>query len=170
VNLNSVYQVTAVTFGESTEQVISAGIDNDVKVWDLRKADVAITMPGHTDTVTCLDLSPDGSYVLSNSMDSSLRIWDVRPFAPASRCMKIFTGHTHGFEKYLIKCSWSKDGQRVCSGSSDRCVYIWDSNTRQIQYKLPGHEGSVTAVDLHPDEPIVLSAGVDKQIFLGELE
>jgi Prp8 binding protein len=42
----------------------------------------------------------------------------------------------------------------VASGSADRFVYIWDTNTRQIQYRLPGHEGSVTSVDLHPEEPI----------------
>ena len=61
VTLNSVYQVTAVSFGEDSEQVISAGIDNDVKVWDLRKADVSLTLYGHTDTVTSMELSPDGS-------------------------------------------------------------------------------------------------------------
>lgn len=62
VNLNSVYQVTACTFGESTQQVVSGGIDNEIKVWDLRKADVSFTLKGHTDTITCLDLSPDGRY------------------------------------------------------------------------------------------------------------
>ena len=36
-NLNSTYQVTAVTFGDSAEQLVSAGIDNVVKIWDLRK-------------------------------------------------------------------------------------------------------------------------------------
>lgn len=37
----------------------------------MRKLGVAYKMPGHTDTVTSLRLSPDGSYVLSNSMDNS---------------------------------------------------------------------------------------------------
>lgn len=60
-------------------------------------------MPGHTDTVTGLELSPDGSYLLSNAMDNSLRIWDVRPYAPADRCLKVFSGHTHNFEKVMIK-------------------------------------------------------------------
>ena len=56
-------------------------------------------MKGHSDTVTGMSLSPDGSYLLSNSMDNSLRIWDVRPFAPSERCLKILTGHQHNFEK-----------------------------------------------------------------------
>lgn len=56
-------------------------------------------MRGHTDTVTGLCLSPDGSYILSNAMDNSLRIWDIRPYAPPERCVKILSGHQHNFEK-----------------------------------------------------------------------
>jgi Prp8 binding protein len=33
-------------------QVISAGIDNDIKIWDLRKASLETTVKGHLDTVT----------------------------------------------------------------------------------------------------------------------
>lgn len=170
-NLNSTYQVTAVAFGETPEQIISAGIDNVVKIWDLRKGTrPAHEMTGHTDTVTGLALSPDGSYVLSNSMDNTLRIWDVRPFASGDRCLKIITGHKHNFEKNLLHCSWSPDGGMVAAGSADRFVYIWDTTTRKILYKLPGHLGSVNDVDFHKLEPIILSAGSDKQIYLGEFE
>ena len=56
-------------------------------------------MKGHSDTVTGLSLSPDGSFVLSNSMDNSLRVWDIRAFAPQERCVKMMVGHQHNFEK-----------------------------------------------------------------------
>ena len=35
-----------------------------------------------------------------------------------------------------------------------RFVYVWDTVTRKILYKLPGHTGSVNDVDFHPSEPI----------------
>ena len=73
VTLNNTYQATAVTFNDTADQVISAGIDNDIKVWDLRKNALLYKMKGHSDTVTGLTLSPDGAYVVSNSMDNSLR-------------------------------------------------------------------------------------------------
>jgi len=154
VTLNNTYQVTAVTFNDTAEQVISAGIDNDVKVWDLRKNAVVHHMKGHSDTVTGLALSPDGSFVLSNSMDNSLRVWDIRAFAPQERCVKMMVGHTHNFEKNLLRCSWSADGSRISAGSADRYVYVWDSTSRRIIYKLPGHNGSVNEVVFHPKEPI----------------
>lgn len=46
-----------------------------VQVWDLRKNDILYRLRGHTDTVTGLQLSPDGSYLLSNSMDNTGQIY-----------------------------------------------------------------------------------------------
>lgn len=104
---DNTYQVTAVSFNDTTECIITGGIDNDIKVWDMRKNDVLYRLRGHIDTVTGIALSPDGSYILSNSMDNTLRIWDIRAYAPAERCVKIFTGHQHNFEKNLLRCAWS---------------------------------------------------------------
>ncbi|KAL3279186.1 hypothetical protein HHI36_016699 [Cryptolaemus montrouzieri] len=169
-SLDASYQVTAVSFNDTSEQVFSGGIDNDIKVWDLRKNEVLYTMKGHTDTVTGMSLSPDGSYLLTNSMDNSLRIWDIRPYAPTERCVKVFTGHQHNFEKNLLRCGWSNDGSKISAGSADRFVYVWDTTTRRVLYKLPGHNGSVNDIDFHPNEPIIVSCSSDKQIYLGEID
>ena len=84
-----------------------------------------------------MQLSPDGAYVLTNAMDNTLRIWvghnfiishkllkyflqDVRPFCTGERCVKVFTGHSHNFEKNLVHCAWSPDGALVAAGSSDK--------------------------------------------------
>ena len=58
---------------------------------------------------------------------------------------------------------------QITAGSSDRFVYVWNAITRQIEYKLPGHLGSVNDAVFHPTEPIVASGASDKQIYLGEL-
>ena len=73
LSLNSTYQVTSVTFGDNSDQIISGGIDNAVKVWDLRKTNSdgsknpigpnhkpVHELTGHTDTITGLSTSPDG--------------------------------------------------------------------------------------------------------------
>ncbi|PAV60277.1 hypothetical protein WR25_07136 [Diploscapter pachys] len=152
------YQQTAVTFNDTSDQV-----------WDMRKDEVAYVLRGHGDTITGISLSPDGNYVLSNSMDCSVRTWDVRPFTPADRKGKTYFGHQHNFEKNLLKCGWSPDGSRITAGSSDRFAYVWEVGSKKILYKLPGHQGSVNATDFHPKEPILLSAGSDKRIYLGEI-
>ncbi|EFJ40989.1 hypothetical protein VOLCADRAFT_84253 [Volvox carteri f. nagariensis] len=166
------FPVCAVAFADTDDQVYTGGVDNVIKAWDLRKgsgSDPALLLKGHSDTVTGLRLSPDGSHLLSNSMDNTLREWDVRPYAPQSRCTKVFTGHLHNFEKNLLRCDYSSDGSRVACGSADRKVYIWDTNLRKVLYALPGHTGSVNEVVFHPKEPIIGSASSDMTIFLGEL-
>jgi len=163
------YPVTAVCFNDNSSQIMSGGIDNIIKVWDLRKNDVMFKMSGHTDTPTGFRLSPDGSFLLTNAMDNTVRIWDIRAFAPAERCLKLFTGVHHNFEKNLLKCAWSPDGRYISAASADRFVYVWDTVTRKLLYKLPGHNGSVNDVDFHPSEPILLSGSSDKSMYLGEL-
>lgn len=168
--MNNDYQVTATCLNDTAEQVISGGIDNDVKVWDIRKNEIVFKLRGHTDTITGLSLSPCGSYVLSNSMDNTCRVWDIRPYCSTDRCKAILQGHTHNFEKNLLRCRWSKDGQMIAAGSADRFVYVWDFHTKKILYKLPGHTGSVNDIDFHPLEPIILSASSDKTLYIGELD
>lgn len=50
-----------------------------------------------------------GSYMQDNTM----RAWDMRPYAPQNRCMKVFTGHQHSFERNSLRCDWSPDGSKV---------------------------------------------------------
>jgi len=163
------YPVTAVCFNDNTSQVFSTGIDNEIKVWDLIKGQVILKLQGHEDTPTGLRLSPDGNLLLSNSMDNTVRVWDVRPYSKGPRCIKIFQGVQHNFEKTLLRCSWSPDGSKISAGSADRFVYIWETATRRLMYKLPGHRGTVNEVDFHPKEPIVGSASSDRTVFLGEI-
>ncbi|CAG0880587.1 unnamed protein product [Darwinula stevensoni] len=154
LSLQCTYPVTAVSFNDTSDHIYSSGIDNDIKVWDLRKSSLTMRLRGHTDSVTGMSLSSDGNLLLTNSMDNTLRIWDIRPFAPADRMVKIFSGHAHSFEKNLLRCSWSPNGMQVAAGSADKFVHVWDVNSRRILYKLPGHTGSVNEVVFHPREPI----------------
>ena len=91
--------------------MITGGLDNVIKVWDLRNQSIAFSLEGHTDTVTGLSLSPDGTHVLSNSMDNSVVMWDVKNYA-GDRKVATFKGAQHGFEKNLIKvrAAWGSGG------------------------------------------------------------
>ena len=160
------------------------------QVLDLRKNAEVYTLTGHTDTPTSLALSPNGSYLLSPSLSSQTIVHDVRPFSPTpNRVHRVLMGSPAGFENTLLRGAWSRDdgGRRVGVGGADRTVCIWDVDSGKVQYKLPGHKGTVTAVDFHPKEPIstclislltlrdsdfasVLTGSKDATMLLGEIE
>lgn len=149
------FPITALALSETGNELYSGGIDNDIKVWDLRKKAVAYSLLGHTDTVTSLEVSPDSQVLLSNSHDSTVRTWDIRPFAPTDRQVRIFDGAPTGMEKNLLRASWDPSGQKIAAGSGDRTVVVWEANSGKLLYKLPGHRGAVNDVRFSPkNEPI----------------
>lgn len=165
------FPVTAVAFSESGTEIYSGGIDNDIKIWDLRKKAVVQSMLGHSDTVTTLRVSPDGQQLLSYAMDSTARTWDVRPFAPAERHIRTFDGAPLGMEKNLIRGSWDSDGKKIAVGAGDGTAVVWEAGSGKLLYKLPGHKGTVNSVDFAPGKaPLILSASSDRTMLLGELK
>ena len=65
------FPLTSVAFGLDGGLVFAAGINNQIKAWDLRKDAVGFELSGHYDTVTGLATSPNGDYLLSNGMDNT---------------------------------------------------------------------------------------------------
>lgn len=164
------FPLTSVALLDERNLMFTGGIDNVILAWDLRKTAAPVwTLSGHADTLCSLKVDPEGSFLLSSSMDGTLRIWDVRAYAPEQRCTKVLRGIAHGIDKSLLRANWSADGGMVGCGSADRNVYLFDSLSGTTKYCLPGHTGSVTEVDFHPKQPIIVSASTDKKLFLGEI-
>ncbi|KAF2273393.1 cell cycle control protein-like protein cwf17 [Westerdykella ornata] len=164
------FPITAIALSEAGNELFTGGIDNDIKVWDLRKEEVIYSLLGHTDTVTSLQLSPDNMTLLSNAHDSTVRTWDVRPFAPADRRIRTYDGAPTGQERNLFKASWDPKGRKIAAGSGDQTVAIWDAGSGKLLSKLPGHRGAVNDVRFSPaDESLLLSASSDRTLLLGEL-
>lgn len=146
------FPITAIAVAEAGHELYSGGIDNNIKVWDMRKKAVIYTMPGHTDTITSLEVSPDAQTLLSYAHDGLARTWDIRPFAPTDRSVKSYVGAPMGLEKNLIRASWDGKGTRIASGSGDGTACVWDVASAKLLYKLPGHKGTVNDVRFSPGE------------------
>ncbi|PCI31004.1 hypothetical protein COB52_00580 [Candidatus Kaiserbacteria bacterium] len=59
----------------------------------------------------------------------------------------------------------------ISAGSSDRMVYVWDTDTGEMLHKLGGHEGSVNQTCFHPTQKDLIASGSsDKTVYLGYLK
>ncbi|XP_055921249.1 U5 small nuclear ribonucleoprotein 40 kDa protein-like [Eupeodes corollae] len=162
-------KVTACSFSETGEYIFSGGCDAGVKIWDLRKKEILHVLMGHTGKITGVSLSPCGGYLLSHSTDNTLRVWDVGPYTPLDRAVRWFPSNQVGAEN-LLRCNWSHDGSMISAGTSELDVFVWDSDSGEVIYDLPGHNSSINDVAFHPRESILLSASNDTFLFLHEIK
>ena len=172
LTLQDKFPILSVVFARQNYfQCFSTGIDNLIKKWDLRKPEEPLLiLRGHTDSITSLQLNPDGTKILSNSMDNTVRCWNVKPFClDENRCMKVYSGHSHGYDQNLLRSTWNRNQKWVAAGSSDNSLYVWNSTNRQIKMKLGGHEAVINDVKFSPVANVVASCSNDKTVILTEL-
>ncbi|KAG6834378.1 hypothetical protein H0H93_010039, partial [Arthromyces matolae] len=113
-------------------------------------------LDGHTQGVTSVAFSSDGSRIVSGSWDKSVRVWD----APTGQELKVLDGHTHG----VVSVAFSGDGNCIVSGSFDNSVRVWDAPTGHQLKVLDGHTQGVTSVAFSSDGSRIVSGSWDKSV------
>jgi WD40 repeat protein len=70
-------KVTACAFSPDGTRVISASLDNTLKLWDATSGLCLATWQGHESRVTACAFSPDGTRVVSGGADGTLLVWEA---------------------------------------------------------------------------------------------
>lgn len=105
---------------------------------------------GHTDSVSSVAVSADGSLIASASLDHTVRLWDAR----TGKTIRVLSGHKG--EVYAV--AFSPDNQSVASSDYDGRVIIWSVKSgnplRTIEIK-----GWSVAIAFSPDGNLLAVAG-----------
>lgn len=111
---------------------------------------------GHSDSVTSVTWSPDGTRIASGSYDHTVQVWD------AANGGHVYTYHGHSSR--VISVAWSPDGTRIASGSDDATVQIWNAMNGEHIYTYHGHVSDVHSVAWSPDSMRIASGSNDHTV------
>jgi len=104
------------------------GAGNVVIVWDTYTGEEITRLGGegigHSNPVTSVAISPDGSYAVSADEAGLIILWDLNTYTALRRYDVV---HTDGITAILF----NPDGTRILSGGRDNRVILWDTFSGQ---------------------------------------
>src|SRR5437667_2483037 len=117
--------------GSEEKHLAIAPNESEIRIIDIHTSTCEI-LPGHRDTVLCLDKSLSGEWVASGSKDQEARLWKL-DFSSGvkSTCFAILKGHAGSVSAIALprKSTMSQTPTFVITGSDDRTVKCWDLAT-----------------------------------------
>jgi WD40 repeat protein len=127
---------------------------HDIKT---RKADQvrARVLSGHTDAVTILKWSPDGSLLASSAGDWDSTDHDVRLWSADGSHYETLIGHSAPIQAM----AWSPDGKTLATGSADQTIQLWDNAGKWLQ-TIEVDEGTIFGLDWSRDGSLLASASL----------
>jgi len=122
-------------------------------VWAATDGRQLLELKGHSDEVTCIDFSPDGSRIMTGSGDNTARLWAATGSGDTLKTLQ------HDASVNCIR--FSPDGSRVVTGGIDKIGRVWDLETGALLLKLEGHIEEITSADYSPDGTRIVTGSVD---------
>ena len=126
----------------SSNGVLAAGTHHaGVVLWEVETGTQIGTLR-HSEFVTSVVFSRDGTRLASGSWDQVIKVWDVQSRREVGKWEVLRTSDILS----NLSVDFSPDGGRLAAGFQDGTIRLWDVATRREVANLDGHADRVTSV------------------------
>ncbi|MEG4961653.1 MULTISPECIES: AAA-like domain-containing protein [unclassified Microcoleus] len=136
--------VTSVNFSPNRKILVTAGIDDRVRIWNLFGQKI-LEWKALQQSVNMVNFSPNGNFLATAGRDSTVKLWNL-----SGKNISKFKG----LEGSVTSISFSPEGKLLAAAGIDSNAAIWNlsklSKSISSSVKLPGHNGLVRTVTFSP--------------------
>lgn len=150
------FTVNAKQFISSSDVSGSNMSENSIVVWDVsRQVPLSNQVYVEAYTCPCIRCHPSDPFFIAQSNGNYIAIFSS---CPPFKLDKYKRYENHGVSGFPIKCNFSLDGEKLASGSSDGCIYLYDYRSSELVQKIKAYEQACIDVAFHPLLPNVIAA------------
>lgn len=177
--------VTGLAFTADGRRLVTAGLDDTVRIWSLETGSAESVLEGHEHGVSALAMSADGRRVATGDRASTLKLWDVPGGREiASRRLGVdepgeadYGGSLlGGLAREIQRPAFSSlvfvmdDRILLSAAVRDPSIEAWDAVSLEPRFRLEGHAGGVIALATASGDRRLVSAGDDGTVLVWDLE
>ncbi|MEM7331006.1 MAG: hypothetical protein AAF490_02865 [Chloroflexota bacterium] len=144
-------------FTKDSQTLISAGMDNQVNIWDVPTWERKKQLSHHSKSVNCLALSSDETRLASGSSDNQVVLWSF----PDGELLNTFQDR----KQVVSNVAFSHNGQAIGQVSYSGRFMVWDLEGHPIigAKAQPKNLGSIA---FHPKGHLLAVSGIGGHIYI----
>ena len=123
----------------------------------------------YSGSLSTQSFSPDGkTFATVDSNNSIVEIWDVQ----LGEIMNSFSGHlSHPYcgGGTISTVRYAADGKTIASGSQDKTIRLWNTETGKHLKTLTGHTDGINSLEFSPDGTTLASGSSDGTILMWDI-
>ena len=152
--------IHSLVISDDETKLISAGSDNNIKLWDIETKKCLSTLKGHSDAIRSVKVTKDGRVAVSGSRDKTIKVWNL----DSGSCLGTLEGHTSSVRSVDI----SPDNRVIASaGFTDGNIRLWDLKSGEcLQVINTEQANSPLSVAFSPNGAYLLVSTTEGSIFV----
>ncbi|KIJ13696.1 hypothetical protein PAXINDRAFT_170202, partial [Paxillus involutus ATCC 200175] len=161
--------VEALAVTRDGKRILSGGMDEVLRVWDVETHQPIAKWGGHDTTIRCTVVSPDNRLVASGNSEGRIVITEMKEDEQTKQHASGIKAARHS--GCVNSVCFSSDGTKLASGHDDTMIRVFDvENGDLILGPIKGHRRKVNSVVWSLDGSWLFTASADQTIRVWDAE